>query len=817
MENLQVFLPGWETVRCIGSGSSGKVYELKKKDEYGGDFHSALKVISIPSTQKEYEEMESTMSEFAMRSKLRDKVEEISGEYRLMGVLRGHPNIVNCEDQMIIPHENDLGWDIYIRMELLKPLKLWLTDRYDERQVIRLGLNMCGALHGCHQRNIIHRDIKPENILVTEEGKFKLGDFGIAKVSEKTATGTLTGTYSYMAPEIANRQHYGTSADIYSLGLVMYWMMNERTLPFLPLGKKIPSGVQRQEAQDRRFSGEEIPAPINGSLGLTRIVLKACAFDPKERYHTVQELAEELKQCYRNTHGVTVWKTVSVNSPKEVPAFNSSEREIEQGHRVHIKGASQPLYRNRKKSRRNSVIFPLFILGTTALLLLLVCTRLFLISKPVIETATPTSSLTETVSTEPETTETTSIIPECEDVYLMEEVPTLTTSGQSFLLDVRTVPEEVANEIFYYSSDTKVVTVSGDGLLEARGSGEAAITIGCGSASATYGVTVRFEEDGDESSRIASEYDDQSYYQINCFEDLANIRNDLNGHYVLMCDLYISDAPMLQPIGEGSFSFSQWSAKGGFAGTLDGNGHRIVGLQIQSDRQCTGLFASIAPEGVVKNLSVEATVTVTTENDNNALAVIAGYNEGLIENCDVDIKASGKGMFVMAAGIAGCNGGIIRYCQATGSINAKGEYPKVASITGLLTGNGTVSQCVALVRNENSPARLRALAVDEGKTAVLLGTARYTEEEYNPNSRTKSIHTYEQATLGASFNNANSINKVLNNARQEALGLVHTENYYSGASQQSRNYFSAVTSNNWRIVSVVERCSEELIMNEGTI
>ena len=67
MENLQVLLPGWETVRCIGSGSSGKVYELRKKDEYGGDFHSALKVISIPSTQKEYEEMESTMSEFAMR------------------------------------------------------------------------------------------------------------------------------------------------------------------------------------------------------------------------------------------------------------------------------------------------------------------------------------------------------------------------------------------------------------------------------------------------------------------------------------------------------------------------------------------------------------------------------------------------------------------------------------------------------------------------------------------------------------------------------------------------------------------------------
>ena len=81
-------MPGWETVRCIGSGSSGKVYELRKKDEYGGDFHSALKVISIPSTQKEYEEMESTMSEFAMRSKLRDKVEEISASWAFCAATR---------------------------------------------------------------------------------------------------------------------------------------------------------------------------------------------------------------------------------------------------------------------------------------------------------------------------------------------------------------------------------------------------------------------------------------------------------------------------------------------------------------------------------------------------------------------------------------------------------------------------------------------------------------------------------------------------------------------------------------------------------
>ena len=168
MDNFKLSLPGWEIVRCIGSGSSGKVYELKKKDEYGGDFHAALKVISVPGSQKEYDEMLETMSEFAMRAKLREKVEEISGEYRLLGALRGHPNIVNCEDQMIIPHDDDMGWDIYIRMELLTSLPDYVSEHgMNVSDVIKLGTDMCSALEQCRENNIIHRDINPHNIFVS--------------------------------------------------------------------------------------------------------------------------------------------------------------------------------------------------------------------------------------------------------------------------------------------------------------------------------------------------------------------------------------------------------------------------------------------------------------------------------------------------------------------------------------------------------------------------------------------------------------------------------------------------------------------------
>lgn len=294
MENLQVLLPGWETVRCIGSGSSGKVYELKKKDEYGGDFHSALKVISIPSTQKEYEEMESTMSEFAMRSKLRDKVEEISGEYRLMGVLRGHPNIVNCEDQMIIPHEHDLGWDIYIRMELLTSLPDYVRENgMTVSEVIRLGIDICSALELCRRNNIIHRDIKPQNIFVSKYGGFKLGDFGVAKVSKINDRADMVGTYSYMAPEVYKGNAYDDRVDIYSLGMVLYWLLNERKGPFLPLGDT-PTSAQLADAQLLRYRGEPLPPPKNGNQALKNLVLKATAYDSADRFLSPTEMKQAL-------------------------------------------------------------------------------------------------------------------------------------------------------------------------------------------------------------------------------------------------------------------------------------------------------------------------------------------------------------------------------------------------------------------------------------------------------------------------------------------------------------------------------------------
>ena len=85
-----------------------------------------------------------------------------------------------------------------------------------------------------------------------EYGDYKLGDFGVAKVMDHTTHATKIGTYGYIAPEVFNRQPYNATSDIYSLGLVLYWLLNERRLPFLPLPPAVPTAAANTEAQDRR-------------------------------------------------------------------------------------------------------------------------------------------------------------------------------------------------------------------------------------------------------------------------------------------------------------------------------------------------------------------------------------------------------------------------------------------------------------------------------------------------------------------------------------------------------------------------------------
>lgn len=298
-ENVFPIYPGWETVRKIGTGSYGTVYEIER-DILGKKEKSALKVISVPPSESDIEELyNSGFDEESINRRIKASLEDIVKEYQLMMEVKGHSNIVYCDDIRYEPKNTGMGWDVYIKMELLTSLLQSPESIRTERDVIKLGIDICNALCLCKKHNIIHRNIKPQNIFVSKDGVFKLGDFGIAKMIEQTTGGTKTGPASYMAPEIYNYEPYGHSVDVYSLGLVMYWLLNKRRMPFVTLPPDVPTANEIYEARKRRFSGERIPAPVYGTEMLKQIVLKACAFKPSDRFASADEMLARLN--YLNT------------------------------------------------------------------------------------------------------------------------------------------------------------------------------------------------------------------------------------------------------------------------------------------------------------------------------------------------------------------------------------------------------------------------------------------------------------------------------------------------------------------------------------
>jgi serine/threonine protein kinase len=289
--------PGWETVRVIGRGSFGAVYEIRR-EMFGETEKAALKLISIPQSSSDIDELYGEgYDEASITSAFREHLKSIVAEYSLMRKLNGSANVVNCDDVRYVQHEDGIGWDILIKMELLTPLTKALDQLVTDEQAIRVGSDLCKALILCRKHSIIHRDIKPANIFVSENGDYKLGDFGIAKTVEKTSGGTKIGTYEYMAPEVYHDRPYGAAADIYSLGMVLYWLLNERRTPFLKLPPILPTNSEKEQARKRRFRGEPLPAPAHGSPELQRIVLKACAYDPAERYQSADDMLRDLERA----------------------------------------------------------------------------------------------------------------------------------------------------------------------------------------------------------------------------------------------------------------------------------------------------------------------------------------------------------------------------------------------------------------------------------------------------------------------------------------------------------------------------------------
>ena len=341
-KRYEPFFGEWRIKRFIGAGSYGRVFEIERRDEFDTVYTGALKAVTIPSSQGELDEiLADGMDMNGASTYFRDYVKELNREIALMSKLKGHSNIVSYEDHKMFPHEDGVGWDILIRMELLTPITSYLKQNhtFTRREVIQLGMDLCKALEICQRYNIIHRDIKPANIFISETEDFKLGDFGVARIaSASTGASTRAGTVNYMAPEVFRGEKYTSNVDIYSLGLVMYQLLNNNRMPLYPPYPQPITPSSRERAQAQRLSGAALPPPANAEGRLAEIVLKACAPDPAQRYDSPTVMRQaleailytegEAKMIYPEGDTVPVPSTSDAAAPEENDPNGETERPV---------------------------------------------------------------------------------------------------------------------------------------------------------------------------------------------------------------------------------------------------------------------------------------------------------------------------------------------------------------------------------------------------------------------------------------------------------------------------------------------------------
>lgn len=271
----------YRIVRPLGEGGMGMVF-LAVREDHDVSQTVALKILRLDFADPRL-------------------IERFRAERRILARLE-HPGIA----RLVMAGATEKGQP-YFAMEFVDGTNLLEYCRRNRSTVddrLALFLEICDAVEYAHQQLVVHRDLKPANVLVTEEGRPKLLDFGIAKLldtddSESTPTKTgLWFTPEYASPEQLRRQPVTTLSDVYALGVMLFELLADarpydlRGLSFAEIEQRV--AIQSPPRPSERATDRKAARLLRGDLDT--IILKAMARDPARRYASVHELADDLRR-----------------------------------------------------------------------------------------------------------------------------------------------------------------------------------------------------------------------------------------------------------------------------------------------------------------------------------------------------------------------------------------------------------------------------------------------------------------------------------------------------------------------------------------
>ncbi|MCL1792047.1 MAG: G5 domain-containing protein [Peptococcaceae bacterium] len=323
MSNIKNYEPIFGTWFCdtvIGDGTFGQVCKVRTRQKRDGTVeYAAIKIIRCLHKNDMERMRNKGMNEYNIRAYAQFLAQSINEETMELGGFRDNPYVVPYRNATHKKHDKT-GWDLMLLMDLHTNLYEHICqNKMTQYDVIRMGIDICKGLERYHNTNqdpavknklrnkikytppetLLHLNIKPSNIFYSQ-GTYLLGDLSLAQPIERAVNAlSRRGSPLFLAPEVARGNESdetlscNSTADTYSLGLVMYWILNGCKYPFMPEGEITQDALRA--ALEKRLEGEELPWLKGVGKTLNKILQDACAVDRPDRYDSAVRMRKALE------------------------------------------------------------------------------------------------------------------------------------------------------------------------------------------------------------------------------------------------------------------------------------------------------------------------------------------------------------------------------------------------------------------------------------------------------------------------------------------------------------------------------------------
>lgn len=278
----------WQISKPLGTGTYGKTYEITNFTGETGIY----KLIKIPV------ELIKNPDEFPVKTH-KDRAKEIRNDFlgsvAYINLNDEWKHFVKYEDCSVVPSDDFTTLSVSVRMEKLLSLSAVLERQsLSQDEVLRLAVNVCRCLEKCREMDYVYTNLKPNNIFITSTG-CKLGDFGTFGLYEpKKINVAMRKSQDYMAPEMIKFGEINPTSDTYALGLIMYSLLNNNKLPFIPRYEDQVGINDANLAIEKRCANYVFTDPDDASEEVKKIIFKACDSSVSNRYESPTEMKNDL-------------------------------------------------------------------------------------------------------------------------------------------------------------------------------------------------------------------------------------------------------------------------------------------------------------------------------------------------------------------------------------------------------------------------------------------------------------------------------------------------------------------------------------------